>query len=1494
MGKHKRLQKLTALILFIAMLTGIPSGAAAAQDLPTEASPAFNEAGPASLGMQPDLLGSGAASFILKNLAAGALTSLGEYGMDQALEAIFGSQTGEAILAFEEIKDEIRGLKAQIENLSAKLDLVSLKNDLNTYAVFMNNYSGVYEKFCISRDYYAKDAKQTKLFLTNLYSVKDLNYLVEGKSVINATLALGNRLTMPFAGNYNVFGAFDKLDRFIHRWEHQGYAQRKSFRDSAVYTYALFSSMSQLACQTIIDSNPGNDENSRNLRLEAAGWLQLLKENAVKVNEMNERCSVIEHPGLRIYRDTKKGIDLYVFYKEVKKSYMYTEKNPEWKWYTSKWSSFYSEKLIFPMAQTSKFNIYDDGPHSTRYHSQQPAITMYQVIYKDYQADNGGKPIDLHDIFFGANNGAFTRPDGVPAKASFATHIYRWQESPYRAPRCTWTATVVNHQAQTQSLTLVDAQFHPNYDLYTINSHLDASFYSPIYYYGTVEQGKLMLPPEEEPVPEPADRISGMAGFYELPYAGTVTLSVEEKVGYTCQWHVNTGNGSVYEAIYGETGTNYNLPPLTPTMNGYQYACTFVKGDGAAEDPPGDPWSDYSYTAPVTLRLVGEGESVLEAVHEVSNAAELEAALEQVSAGEWNGHTLKLTSDIRYPLPLTLLDRSLTLDLNGCRLIVAPAATAAPNIDPLGSAPAVAAIYAGSNSSLTVIGGEVAAGQGVAYGIYATEESSVQAGSVTSEGGADDVPGAAAIRVSEGGQAVITGDLQANGQQALGASADGGSISINGNMTIAGAGSAAAYIASSNGTDSGIAVGGNITVTGAGSRAAYLDTEKAALMVAGSIRVTEGSGVAAGQGRVTIHGGITVQSYAVNAWNGAAVYVGGNILATGKETAALSAAGASLQISGNVTASGQGGTGIKAAAWELSEPALGTRATVDGRISAPTPLRIGSLPVTENQHGDLSAKPGYYAFSDGINTLWAKPGSFVVLTGDSSDEGNGNGGGSSTGGGTPATGSGETNPDRPVTAVVPVTAQAAASGMDGANGMAGAAIPDQAVSEAIARAQAEAESQGKAAAGIALALNIAMPAEASSLTATLSQSALNNLINSGARSLAINGGPVSLSLDLKALEEIRRQSEGDISIVITPAAGLSSQAQALIGNRPVYSITINSIAGGQSIDVSSLGGGQAALAIPYVPAANEAVAYLFGVYVNDNGNAAPIPGSAYDPSSRAILIPTGHFSIYGAGYTAPAARFTDIGGHWAKASIDYAVGRGLLAGTSGATFSPDLPMTRGMLATVLGRLAQVDTSLYTGGSFTDVQEGNAFRPYIEWAAAKSIIQDAGNGRFAPDRSLSREEMALILQNFARAAGYQLPLLHQPLPYADKDSIGNIYQDAVQAMQQAGVMTGQAAGNFNPKAQVTRAEVTAILHRYIKLTVDSATAQGWTLKDDGRYFYYKDGKALTGIQAIDGVKYFFEAEGGLKTGWVKDDTGKWLFYDINKLSQLIHASYLLPS
>ncbi|WP_449241112.1 hypothetical protein [Desulfoscipio gibsoniae] len=77
-----------------------------------------------------------------------------------------------------------------------------------------------------------------------------------------------------------------------------------------------------------------------------------------------------------------------------------------------------------------------------------------------------------------------------------------------------------------------------------------------------------------------------------------------------------------------------------------------------------------------------------------------------------------------------------------------------------------------------------------------------------------------------------------------------------------------------------------------------------------------------------------------------------------------------------------------------------------------------------------------------------------------------------------------------------------------------------------------------------------MPRGATALTATLTSSSLNSLVDAGVTSLELNGSPVTVSFDKKALAEIHKQSTGNISIAIVPNANLSDAAKTMIGTRP--------------------------------------------------------------------------------------------------------------------------------------------------------------------------------------------------------------------------------------------------------------------------------------------------------------------------------------------------------
>ncbi len=404
-------------------------------------------------------------------------------------------------------------------------------------------------------------------------------------------------------------------------------------------------------------------------------------------------------------------------------------------------------------------------------------------------------------------------------------------------------------------------------------------------------------------------------------------------------------------------------------------------------------------------------------------------------------------------------------------------------------------------------------------------------------------------------------------------------------------------------------------------------------------------------------------------------------------------------------------------------------------------------------------------------------------------------------------------------ATVTGTAQNKAT-MDG-QGNASTTVTDKNITDAIANAKAEAAKKGVSAGDITVSINISTSSnDANMITVNLPMTTQQQVISNklAGVELAIDRPDIVIGLNNAAITEINRQANADVQLTATrtDSTKLSTAAKNAIGSRPAYDFKA-SYQGGKG-SVTDFGKGSVYVSIPYTPAKNEKTGYLYAAYVDSNGKVIRVPGSAYNANTKSLHFTTNHFSVYGIGYADPTAQFTDVSSHWAKDSIDYVVGRGLLNGISETAFSPNTAMTRGMLVTVLGRLADADTKAYTANSFTDVKAASALRPYIEWAYKKGIIQGIGSQQFAPDRAVTREEIAVILVNYTKTTGYTLPKIREATAYADAASISSTYKAAVSSLQQAGIMVGGADNKFNPKSSATRGEVSTMLHNYIKLTV----------------------------------------------------------------------------
>ena len=401
------------------------------------------------------------------------------------------------------------------------------------------------------------------------------------------------------------------------------------------------------------------------------------------------------------------------------------------------------------------------------------------------------------------------------------------------------------------------------------------------------------------------------------------------------------------------------------------------------------------------------------------------------------------------------------------------------------------------------------------------------------------------------------------------------------------------------------------------------------------------------------------------------------------------------------------------------------------------------------------------------------------------------------------------------------------------------------------------------------------------ISRSVSRSDLKKLADTG-KSLTLSCDKASMTFDPAALKAILAAvpaSAGNITFAAAPA-DLSAfpDAAKQLGAHPVYDFTISYKDGkGNTVTVPvSFPAGSAAITLTYAPAAAEVTGSLFLVYVDGKGAVTWLDKSNYD--NGRVLADAPHFSTYGVAYKAPAQVFTDIAGHWAKQDIEFVAARGLLSGTGNSLFSPDGTMTRGMFVTALGRLAGVNPADYQTRSFTDVKADAYYAAYVEWAAQKGIVSGTGEGLFSPDAPVTREQMAVMMTNYAGQMGYAIPTPLAEAAFVDSDKVSEWAAKEVTAMQRAGIVKGRDGNRFDPQASATRAEVSVVLRRFVEVVIDPATATGWIKNDSGHWLYYKGGAALTGWQTIGKLRYFFNADGVMHEGWKQDEsTGKWYYW-----------------
>ena len=186
----------------------------------------------------------------------------------------------------------------------------------------------------------------------------------------------------------------------------------------------------------------------------------------------------------------------------------------------------------------------------------------------------------------------------------------------------------------------------------------------------------------------------------------------------------------------------------------------------------------------------------------------------------------------------------------------------------------------------------------------------------------------------------------------------------------------------------------------------------------------------------------------------------------------------------------------------------------------------------------------------------------------------------------------------------------------------------------------------------------------------------------------------------------------------------------------------------------------------------------------------------------------------GSGYL-PAHPFTDISGHWAEQDIIAAYRAGLFNGTgNGTTFSPNMVLTRGMLVTLLHRMAG---RTVTDGShpFTDVADGMYYSAAVAWAYQNNVVAGTGDGTtFSPDMAVTREQMVTMLYRYANLMHLYTGNSAALDTFTDSEDVSDWAEAAMKWAVAEGIISGTPAGTLLPQATTDRAQAATVLVRFL--------------------------------------------------------------------------------
>lgn len=294
---------------------------------------------------------------------------------------------------------------------------------------------------------------------------------------------------------------------------------------------------------------------------------------------------------------------------------------------------------------------------------------------------------------------------------------------------------------------------------------------------------------------------------------------------------------------------------------------------------------------------------------------------------------------------------------------------------------------------------------------------------------------------------------------------------------------------------------------------------------------------------------------------------------------------------------------------------------------------------------------------------------------------------------------------------------------------------------------------------------------------------------------------------------VERSSSGEIT---SAQVTISERADGGIVTAPVEVAPSADSESAPEISVKTPAGSSAKVEIPVTNAGPGTVA----VKVNPDGTEEVIR-DCVGGKNGVIFSTEGDITVK---IVERGSAFTDVTGAsaWASDAVEFVAARELFNGTGSNHFTPAGNMSRGMMVTVLYRLAYEPKS--TGAAFGDVGDDQFYSEAVAWAADRNVANGYNASTFGPDDDVTREQMVTMLYRYAKSSGWDVTTAQSALSgFADANAVHDFAKDAMAWAVEAGIILGNGDGNLSPEGHATRAEAATIMMRFCKNVIFGTAA-----------------------------------------------------------------------